>query len=98
VPDGDGGYIEVFAPLDPPAMFGSVEPMSARDLERFTNATVAAVATHLVSMPFHPGVTIQTRVSWTDDVMRPHTANVTSLINVDEACHTLQLAVAEQVQ
>lgn len=97
VPDGDGGYTEGFAPLDPPQLFAMVQPASARDLERFTSGTVAATATHIVTMPFHPTVTTQTRVQWTDDANRPHTANVTGVINVDERCHTLMLTVVEQV-
>jgi len=97
VPDGDGGFTEGIAPLDPPFMSAQVQPASARDLERFTSGTVAVTATHMITMPFHPGATTKTRVQWTDDANRPHTANVTGVINVDERCHTTILVVAEQV-
>jgi len=97
VPDGDGGYTEAFAPLDPPQLFAKIEPATVISMERFASGTVAATATHVVTMPFHPTVTLQTRVQWTDDANRLHTANVTALANVDERCHTLLLAIAEQV-
>ena len=97
VPDGDGGYTEDYAPLDPPAMYAAVQPATARDVERFASGTVLATATHLITMPFHPGVTTTTRVQWTDDANRPHSANVTAVINVDEACRTLVLGAAEVV-
>jgi hypothetical protein len=98
VPDGDGGYTTTFAPLDPPMVSAKVEPATTRSLERVAaGSVVVSTATHVITMPFHPGVTTQTRITWTDDANRPHTANVTSVNNVDERCHTLILAAAEMV-
>jgi len=98
VPDGDGGFTDSFGPLDPPHVFAKIEPASAQSLERLTSGTVTTTATHTVTMPFHPAVTTQTRVSWTDVAGRPHTANIVSVVNLDEACHTSVLIVAEQVK
>jgi head-tail adaptor len=97
VPDGDGGYTQTFAPLTPPTMFAEVRPASARDLENLIAGTVLSTATHLITLPFHPGVTTTTRVQWTDDALRPHTANVTAVINVDERCVELVLGATEVV-
>jgi len=97
VPDGDGGFTEGFGPLDPSHVFAKIEPATATSLERLTAGTVTAQATHVITLPFHPGITTQTRVQWDDDTMRHHSANVTSVVNVDERCHTLILAATEQV-
>jgi head-tail adaptor len=97
VPDGDGGYTDTYSPLDPPQLFAKIEAATAASLERLTAGTVTAQASHVITMPFHPGITMQTRVQWTDVAGRPHAANVTSIDNVDERCHTLILGAVEQV-
>ena len=97
VPDGDGGYTQGFDPLDPPALYGKIEPASTAAIERLAAGTILSTATHLITVPFHPGVTTTTRAQWTDDALRPHTANVTGVINVDERCVTLVLGAAEVV-
>ncbi len=97
VPDGDGGYTQGWAPLDPPTVFADVRPASTRDLERVIAGTVQSTATHLVTLPFHPGVTTTTRVRWTDEAQRPHTANVTAVVNVDERCVEMVLGAMEVV-
>lgn len=98
IPDGDGGYTQTYAPLDPPAVFAQVEQATAYSIERLSAGTILSTATHLVTLPFHPAVTTQTRVQWTDDALRPHTANVTAVINVEERSRTLVLGVVEVVQ
>jgi hypothetical protein len=95
VPDGDGGYTQGFAPLDPPALYGEIVPATAYALERLQSSTVMATATLLVTVPFHPGITIETRIAWTDAYLRPHTANVVGIVNVDERCRELVLGVVE---
>jgi head-tail adaptor len=97
VPDGDGGYTQTLAPLDPPTLFADVRPASARDLEGVVAGTVLSTATHLITLPFHPGVTTTTRVQWTDGARRPHTANVTAVVNVDERCIEMVLGATEVV-
>jgi head-tail adaptor len=61
-PDGDGGYVEAWIDLDPPEMFAHVRPITGRDLETVASNVVQARLTHKVELPFHPGVTTETRV------------------------------------
>jgi SPP1 family predicted phage head-tail adaptor len=62
VPDGEGGYTETFAPLDPPAWDCSIQAATVRDLERQIAGTIQATATHLVRGRYHPGITTETRL------------------------------------
>lgn len=61
-PDGDGGFTTVPVPLDPSGMYASIDAASQRDLERVIAGTVMAEATHIVTMPYHPGVTTSTLI------------------------------------
>jgi head-tail adaptor len=63
-PDGDGGYIETFAPLDPAQWDCAIVAASTRALEALAAGTVLAQATHLVTGPYHPGITIETRLTF----------------------------------
>jgi head-tail adaptor len=90
VPDGDGGFTNGYAPLDPPVVDASIQAASARDLERVTAGTVLATATHLVRMRFHPGVTVLTRLTFKGRVFE-----VQSVQNVDERDIALILICAE---
>jgi head-tail adaptor len=64
VPDGDGGYTQGWNDLDPPALWVAIEAATTAKLERFVSGAASTVttATHLVTGPFHPGVTTQSRV------------------------------------
>jgi head-tail adaptor len=97
VSDGDGGFTQTYAPLTPPALWGEIKPATVRDIEQLASGTVLSAATLLVFVPFHPDVTTQTRVTWTDNAKRSHTANVVGLVNVDERCRELVLGVVEVV-
>jgi head-tail adaptor len=97
VPDGDGGYTESWTPLNPPALFGEINPATAGDLEFLAAGTVMSQATLLATVPFHPGVTMQTRLTWTDSAGRAHTANVVGLVNVDERCRELHITCVEEI-
>lgn len=66
VPDGDGGYTGGEVPLDPAGMFGRVAPATQADMERNAAGTVLSTATHLIAIPFHPQVTTEARVLFTD--------------------------------
>jgi len=90
VPDGAGGYIETFTPLTPAEVWGSVEPMSQADLERVSGSTVEATATHLITLPFHPQVTVQSRVTY-----QGRTFLVQGIRNVFERNLTLELTCEE---
>lgn len=62
VPDGRGGSIPNWVDLNPPALNVKIAPATAADLERVAAGTVLAKATHIVTGPYHPQVTTQTRV------------------------------------
>ena len=63
VPDGDGGFTEVWTSLDPASVFASIEPATASKLERLGPNTVTNEATHIIAFPYHSGVTTKTRIS-----------------------------------
>jgi len=95
VPDGDGGYTQEDAPLDPPALFAHIRPASQQDLERVTAGTPITTATHLVAMPFHPGVTAQTRI-YVENYPRPERVfEVVYIGNPNERNAELVLVCAE---
>jgi head-tail adaptor len=79
VPTSDGGFTETVVPLQPPAMFANILPVLERGGERATGGTVIAQATHRIAMPFHPQVTMQTRVRF-----HGRTFSVVSVANTEE--------------
>jgi head-tail adaptor len=97
-PDGDGGWTDVFAALNPPALYAEIKPATARDLERLAAGTVLSTESLLVMLPFHPDVTTKTRLTWIDPAGRAHAANVTGVNNPDQRCIDLILVAVEVVQ
>ena len=99
MPDGEGGFTESWTPLDPPTMWTSIEPASANDLQRVIGTeSVIAIATHVLRMDFHPGVTIETRLNWERAPARPDRFfQVQSVINVEERDRALVLVCSEIV-
>lgn len=79
VPDGDGGYTQGWTALDPPAIFVSIRPATAKDLERLAAGTVIATASHVITGPYHPQVTTATRIVFGTRVFQ-----VTGVSNPDE--------------
>jgi head-tail adaptor len=76
VPDGDGGYTQTYTPLDPSPWWCAITPAprTARTAETTGSDTVTAHATHVITGRSHPGITSQTRLVWTDQAGRVHTA------------------------
>lgn len=62
VADADGTFTQTRTALSPAAVWACIAPASARDLERSVAGTVQSTATHLVTMPYHAGVTTNTVV------------------------------------
>jgi head-tail adaptor len=62
-PDGDGGYVTTYAPLDPPIVWAAIQSTRARlaGIEQLIADTAQSLATHVVTMDYHPGVTTKTR-------------------------------------
>ena len=99
VPDGDGGYTHSWAPLTPPNVWAAIAPASATDLQRLVASdAILGVATHVITMPFHPGVSLDTRVTWHRAPKRPDRFfQVQSVQNLDEREISLVLVCAEIV-
>lgn len=96
IPDGDGGYTTPLLDLTPPEVYARVAPASVGDMERWTSGTVTTVATHIVQLPFHPGVTTETVISlWTR--ARTRTFSVIGLANPDERATELVALCTERV-
>jgi hypothetical protein len=78
VPDGDGGYTQTYAALAPALWWAALAPAprTARTAETTSSDTVTAHATHVITGGYHPGITSQTRLVWTDHGGRVHTAEV----------------------
>ncbi len=83
VPDGEGGFTFVWTALDPSPWWAAIENASARNTERHFASTVIAHATHVATGRYHPGITTQTRATWTDYGGRVHQAQVLDVEAVD---------------
>ena len=91
-PDGDGGFTESWAALDPSPVFASVLPATAGMMERIVAATVQADATHIVEMRYHAQVTTKTRLTFGSRYLQ-----VRGVQNVDEANEVTRLSCVEIV-
>jgi head-tail adaptor len=83
VSDGEGGWTNGSAPLDPPGLFGRIQIATARDLEQFGAGTTISQQALVVSIPYHPQITTATIARHTDDAATPHVFNVTGVANPD---------------
>ena len=92
VPDGDGAYTESWVDLDPAVWRVSIEPATARDLERVGVGTVSSATSHLVRGFYHPGVTTQSRM-----LFNGRTLAITGKQNVAERNVYMELIAVEQV-
>jgi head-tail adaptor len=92
VPDGDGGYTQSWVDLVPPTWDVSIEPATARDLERVATGTVTSSASHIVRGDFHPDVTTKTRM-----VFDGRQLSIVGKQNLDERGVTMALVAVEVV-
>lgn len=90
VPDGDGGWTEGWANAVPPQISVAITPATTHDLERVASGTVVANATHLVEAPYHPQITIKSRL-----LFNARTFNVIGIANLEERNAELVLICAE---
>jgi SPP1 family predicted phage head-tail adaptor len=65
VPNGKGGYTQTYTAFGT-RLPAAVEPASVRSLERIMANTTVAMATHVVTIRYLDGVTMQTRVTFHD--------------------------------
>lgn len=94
IPDGDGGYTETWTSLGV-RVPASVEPASARSLERIAANTVTSTASHLVTLRYLSGVTTKTRITFHDQTDR--TFSVTGIHDPEERHRVLILECTEDV-
>jgi head-tail adaptor len=92
VPDGDGGWTTTYGDLDPAQWYVSIEPATARDLERVAAGTILSTATHIVKGRYHPGVTLQSRM-----IFQGRTFSITGKANVEERGIYMELVAVEVV-
>lgn len=78
-PDSEGGSTNTWIDLVPAAVSASIRPATQADLERVTAGTVMSTASHVVTMPYHAGVTTQTRI-----IFNGRTFYVKGVANPDE--------------
>ncbi len=64
VPDGDGGSTSTWTDLSPAAVNARIESATTARLERVAAGTSISAATHIVTMPYHAGVTTKTRITY----------------------------------
>ena len=93
-PDGQGGSTTLWYALDPPTAYCRIRPATGKDSERVAAGTVLTTLSRIVALPFHPGVTTDTKLEWTDGAGIAHTANVTS-VQADERSRELELIAVE---
>lgn len=96
-PDGDGGYTETWAALDPAVWRCAIEKASVKAAERHFSSTVIAHGSYILTGRFHAGITAKTRVQWTDRSGTVHTANVLDIEDTEGAGVETVLLVMEIV-
>jgi head-tail adaptor len=90
-PDPDGGYLEVWVPLDPPDWHCSIQAASLRDLQRISGGAINATATHLLRGPYHAQLAANARIRFGDrtfDVQSVHDRDQRQ-IELEVICHEL---------
>ena len=89
VPDGDGGFSQEFRTLRAD-VFASIEPATARGLERFRSNTVISTASHIVTIPYIVGVTTDAQLRYGSRVLQvrgyanPNEDNVELILACEE--------------
>lgn|SRR5262245_37096726 len=61
VPNGDGGFTQEWADIPPPA-FARISPATPGLMERIASDTTSTTATHVVTVPWRPGITTRMRL------------------------------------
>jgi len=96
IPNTDGGFTQMYTPLDPPEWRFAIEAASVRASERQFSGTVIAQASYILSGRFHPGITTDTRIVWVDRAGETHTANVLD-VNDTEGAGVETVALVSEV-
>lgn len=78
-PDSDGVYVQAYVDGSPASWKVSIEPATARDLERITAGTVIAQASHVVDGAYRSDVTTGSRLVFNGRIL-----NVLGVANPEE--------------
>lgn len=92
VPDSEGGFTVTNVDLTPAQVYASIQPATARNLERIVANVEQSKASHIITIRYHPEVTTETRVVYGDRIFQ-----VTGIQNPDERNIALLLACEEIV-
>lgn len=95
IADGDGGFTESWTALIPATVWASVRPAPAREMERLFSNTIAAIATDIVTIRYHSGVTTKTRITFVDGRFVTHYLHVRGIQNPNRHDECLMLACEE---
>lgn len=90
--DDEGGSTRTYVDLQPPAISVEIKAATAAALERVTSGTVLSIATHIISGPFHPQATTETRVLFNGRIF-----GVSGVTNVEERGIEMVLVCTETV-
>lgn len=93
VPDGYGGYTDTLLALDPAIWDCSIQPATLSDMQRIVGGTPQATATHLIRGRYHPGITVETRIT----TWKGQAFEVQSVQNDEQRDWSLTLVCAEIV-
>jgi hypothetical protein len=85
VPDGNGGFTLVYAPLDPSEWRCAIEKATVQNAEQHFASTVLSRATYIVSGRYHPGIDTKSRMTWVDRSGATHVANVLDVNDTEGA-------------
>jgi hypothetical protein len=96
--NADGGYDVPRVPLSPPTAWAKLEVATPKALERTVADTTIGVATHVVTIPYHPQVTLKTDVAWIDRAGGQHHANVLGYSNPDQSAIETVMIIAEIIR
>ena len=91
VPDGDGGYTDTWADLDP-LWWVNIRPATVRDLERQTAGTIVAAATHVIAARYRPDVPINAQMLFDGRAFR-----ITGIANLEERGIEMRLFAIETI-
>ena len=65
-PDGTGGFVETWTPLDPPQWWCSIDSATIRNSERVMENTITVSASHLLRGDYHPQLLAGCRITLAD--------------------------------
>lgn len=81
VGDTDGGIAQTWTPLDPAQWWAAVERASVAKSERIFGNTVTGHANYIFNGRYHSGITLKTRLTWTDRGGVVHVGNVLDVVD-----------------